>query len=84
MSLVPFTVTETLAVYRRLSLLVFFQSDTMTSFTVTFSDGPTIISSYVIESDKTADEVKAGLIEDAYYNHITDLYDEWDFTVVAA
>ncbi len=56
----------------------------MTSFTVTLRDGQSVISSYVMESDKSADAILDDLNEAAYYNHVTDLYDEWEFTVVAA
>lgn len=56
----------------------------MTSFTVTLRDGPTVISSYTIESDKSADAILDDLNEAAYYNHTTELYDQWEFTVVAA
>lgn len=63
---------------------MFFQSSTMTSFTVTLRDGPTVISSYTIESDKSADAILDDLNEAAYYNHTTELYDQWEFTVVAA
>ena len=56
----------------------------MTSFTVTLTDGPCVVSRYTVESDKSADELLDELNEAAYYNHVTDLYDQWQFTVVAA
>ena len=56
----------------------------MTSFTVTLLDGQTVISSYTIESDKSADAILDELNEQAYYDHTTELYDQWRFTVVAA
>ena len=63
---------------------MFFQSNTMTSFTVTLTDGPTVVSRYTVESDKSANELLDELNEAAYYNHVTDLYDQWEFTVVVA
>ena len=63
---------------------MFFQSHTMTSFTVTLRDGPTVISSYQVESDKSANALLDDLNDAAYYNHTTELYDQWEFTVVAA
>ena len=56
----------------------------MTSFTVTLRDGPRVISSYVMESDKSANALLDDLNEAAYFDHTTDLYEEWEFTVVAA
>ena len=56
----------------------------MTSFTVTLRDGPTFISCYTIESDLSADAILDELNESAYYDHTTELYDQWEFTVVAA